>query len=190
MEATSSSVYRWIIVPNLILGWFPLIVALIVRIWWEAKRKLNAVMLLLLAVWLLFFPNAPYVITDLVHLTYMKTKMPIHYDVIFNVFTALTSLTAGFISLYLVHEIISAKFKALGTWLLVAGLLLLCSIGVFLGRFLRWNSWDIVKQPLAIMKDSIALLEQADSLFFIGTFMVFLSLSYLVFYFTIQLKSN
>jgi uncharacterized membrane protein len=147
-------------------------------------------MVILLALWLLFLPNAPYVTTDLVHLTYLKSNMPIHYDVLLNGFTAITALLAGFLSIFLVHEMMIAKLRSAISWILIMILLLLCSIGVFLGRFLRWNSWDIFQKPVAIIQDSLALIEQRDSLLFIGTFMLYMSFLYVIFYFCVQLRAN
>lgn len=184
------STYSWLIIPNLCLAWIPLLLSLWVRLWWNTKQKLNAVMVILLALWLLFLPNAPYVTTDLVHLTYLKSTMPIHYDVLLNAFTAITALLIGLLSIYLVHEMMIAKLRSTLSWLLIISLLLLCSIGVFLGRFLRWNSWDAFQKPIAIIQDSIALIEQKDSLLFIATFMLYLSFLYFIFYFCIRLKAD
>lgn len=186
---SESSLYRWIVIPNLILAWIPLVIALLVKIWWERQRRLNFPMLLLLALWLLFLPNAPYIVTDLVHLTYLKSTVPIHFDILLNFFTAVTALIIGYLSLYVVQDMIQAQFNKWTSWLLMIILLFLCSIGVFLGRFLRWNSWDFFKKPLAIITDSIALFEKQESLLFIGTCMIFISLSYYIFYCSIRLKA-
>jgi uncharacterized membrane protein len=185
-----STTYSWLIIPNLCLAWVPLVFSVCVRLWWDRNRRLNAGMVILLALWLLFLPNAPYVTTDLVHLTYLKSNMPIHYDVLLNGFTAITALLAGFLSIFLVHEMMIAKLRSAISWIQIMILLLLCSIGVFLGRFLRWNSWDIFQKPVAIIQDSLALIEQRDSLLFIGTFMLYMSFLYVIFYFCVQLRAN
>lgn len=139
-------------------------------------------MLLLLCLWLLFLPNAPYMITDLVHLTYLKSTMPVHFDVLLNVFTVLTALMSGFLSLYLIQEMMEDKFSRPISWILTVMLLFLCSIGVFLGRFLRWNSWDLFNNPLKIFQDIALITGQKDSLLFIGAFMLFISFTYFIFY--------
>ncbi|UJF31228.1 DUF1361 domain-containing protein [Paenibacillus hexagrammi] len=135
-----------------------------------------------LAFWLLFYPNSPYIITDIVHLTYLKTSIPIQYDILLNALTAFTALLTGLLSLYIVHEMFMEKFRSRTAWLFVGVLQFLCSIGVFLGRFLRWNSWDIVSDPVEIVQDSLDTIESSSSLIFICAMMLVMCCSYLMVY--------
>lgn len=106
----------------------------------------------LISGWLLFFPNAPYVLTDLLHLR-PRSGIPVWYDLLMLLSFALVSLWMGFQSLQLVQVWIARKSSALMAWSFVAVSLLLSGFGIYLGRFLRWNSWDIVSNPVSLMGD-------------------------------------
>lgn len=106
----------------------------------------------LIAGWLLFFPNAPYVLTDLLHLK-ERGGMPLWFDLLMLLSFALVSLWMGFQSLQLVQTWIAKKTSSWVAWAFVGMSLLLSGFGIYLGRFLRWNSWDIVSRPEALMHD-------------------------------------
>ncbi len=106
----------------------------------------------LISGWLLFFPNAPYVLTDLLHLR-QRTGIPIWYDLLMLLSFALVSLWMGFQSLHLVQVWIARKTSHLMAWSFVGISLMLSGFGIYLGRFLRWNSWDIVSNPLDLLGD-------------------------------------
>jgi uncharacterized membrane protein len=100
-------------------------------------------------VWLLFFPNAFYIITDLIHLQ-RKTNIPIWYDAIIIFSSATLGLLLAFISLFKVEEFLQLKLGNRKTQIAIPFLLFLAAFGVYLGRFLRWNSWDIIQNPLGL----------------------------------------
>ena len=98
------------------------------------------------ALWLLFLPNAPYIVTDFIHLA-PAWRSPLWLDgAILSAF-AWTGILLGFVSLYLVHAVVRHRFGARSGWAAVLGALALTSAGVYLGRFLRWNSWDLLVRP-------------------------------------------
>jgi uncharacterized membrane protein len=96
--------------------------------------------------WLLFLPNAPYILTDLLHLQ-SPTTAPAWYDVAILVSCAGTGLLLGHLSLIDMHQAIAAKFGAAFGWLIALVTLALTGFAIFLGRFLRWNSWDVFVEP-------------------------------------------
>ena len=104
------------------------------------------------ALWLLFFPNAPYIITDLVHLRTIQSG-PIWFDILLVVSCAGTGLAMGFISLSQVQDQFTNAQKAFTGWLIAITALGLASFGIYLGRFLRWHSIDIVRNPLGLFAD-------------------------------------
>jgi uncharacterized membrane protein len=106
----------------------------------------------LLSGWLLFFPNAPYVLTDLLHLR-PRSGIPVWYDLLMLLSFALVSLWMGFQSLQLVQVWIARKSSSLMAWSFVAVSLFLSGFGIYLGRFLRWNSWDIISNPGSLLGD-------------------------------------
>jgi uncharacterized membrane protein len=135
------------LVWNLFLAAIPLGFAVLLS---KIERWLLAAPLL--SGWLLFFPNAPYVLTDLLHLR-PRSGIPVWYDLLMLLSFALVSLWMGFQSLQLVQAWIARKSSALMAWSFVAGCLFLSGFGIYLGRFLRWNSWDIVSNPASLFAD-------------------------------------
>jgi uncharacterized membrane protein len=115
-----------------------------------ARRKL--ILIILLAIWLAFFPNAPYILTDLFHLR-ENTSVPVWFDFILIFSFAWTGLMFGFISLMEIEVILGKFMKKWVVNIAVAFLLFFGSYGIYLGRFLRWNSWDIVQEPKELAKD-------------------------------------
>lgn len=104
------------------------------------------------ALWLLFLPNAPYVLTDLFHIKH-STAMPIWYDLMLVLAFAWTSLLSGIFSLRSVESQIRKSFGKYYAFAMTSTVMFLCSFGIYLGRFLRWNSWDILQQPGALAFD-------------------------------------
>lgn len=105
---------------------------------------------LALASWLLFFPNAPYILTDLFHLKYTK-GMPTWFDLTLILSFAWTGLVFGFISLKNIEKLFEKSISTFLSQVLVSCLLFLTAFGVYLGRFLRWNSWDILQEPMGLL---------------------------------------
>jgi uncharacterized membrane protein len=113
-------------------------------------QKSRFTLFLLLGSWLLFFPNAPYILTDLFHLR-LQTAMPIWFDLILILSFAWTGLLFGFMSLWDIEKIMKVSLKTKYVIMISIVLLFLGSFGIYLGRFLRWNSWDIISEPLTII---------------------------------------
>ncbi|WP_395740848.1 DUF1361 domain-containing protein [Prosthecobacter sp.] len=131
---------------NLFLAAIPLGLSLGLR-----RIKSLTLALPLLAVWLLFFPNAPYVLTDLLHLNETKTPVPKWLDLLMLLSFAAVSLWFGFQSLHIVQHWFARKFSHATAWCVTIGTLGLSGFGVYLGRFDRWNSWDLVHRPFSLL---------------------------------------
>ncbi len=106
----------------------------------------------LLLVWLLFFPNAPYILTDLFHLR-IETAVPIWFDLVMILCFAWTGLLFGFLSLWDIENLFAGKVHSNWVRLISIILLFLGSFGIYLGRYLRWNSWDILSKPFELVYD-------------------------------------
>jgi len=111
----------------------------------------------LVLVWLAFFPNALYVLTDLVHLG-QESSAPLWFDLILLLSYGITGLLFGFGSLFMIEQRIRQLFHKRNIIWLSFGLLYISCFGVYLGRFLRWNSWDLLTNPGQILGDSLARL--------------------------------
>lgn len=107
---------------------------------------------LLLMTWFVFFPNAPYIITDLFHLQH-TSAMPIWYDTVQIVAFAWTGLLFGFLSLREIELLNRKRWGNRMAILVIVGLLFVSGFGIYIGRFLRWNSWDLINHPLHLLGD-------------------------------------
>ena len=122
---------------NLMLAWIPLLLALL--IYDRYRRGASLVRLApALVLWLLFLPNAPYILTDFIHLA-PRQRTPLWLAGLTLSAFGWTGLLLGFVSLYLVHAVARHRFGA-RAWYGVFGALALVSAGIYIGRFKRWNS--------------------------------------------------
>lgn len=130
---------------NLFLAGVPLLLA------WQLKRCAGRVALQLAwgLLWLLFFPNSLYITTDLFHL-WEKPGVPLWFDLVLILSAAINGVVYGFLSLYLVEQELARYVGKRLTAPAVFVLLLACGFGIYLGRFQRWNSWDVLTQPFAL----------------------------------------
>jgi uncharacterized membrane protein len=134
---------------NLFLAFIPWAISTIVIV-----KKINNKFLLFILIisWLIFFPNSPYILTDFFHLNY-RFHIPVWYDFIEILSFAWTGLIFGFVSLmdieFLLGQYINKKIISV----LLVVFLFLGSFGIYLGRFLRWNSWDIFTNPFCLISD-------------------------------------
>ena len=143
---TGSMMYTFL-VWNLFLAAIPAAAAgLLVR------ARTTTAQLLLAGVWLAFLPNAPYIVTDLMHLR-LRSAAPAWFDVALLVSCAATGLLLGYTSLADVQRVVARRFGEAVAWLGAAATLVLCAFGIYLGRFLRWNSWDVVTDPFGLFTD-------------------------------------
>lgn len=170
---------------NLVLAWVPFVVALVVYV--RASSASVASLVGLSCVWLLFFPNAPYVVTDLKHIG-RGGGIPILYDVLLLSAAAWTGLLLGLTSLFLMHGIARRFLGVVNAWAVVVVVLVLSSFGVYLGRVQRWNSWDVFTRPEALLRDATQGLH-ARPLALTVLFTSFLLVTYLVLYSFARLSS-
>ncbi len=138
---------------NLFLAWIPFLCGMGMAVLY--KRRAAAWQYIVpLIVWLLFFPNAAYLVTDLYNLTDMP-PVPFWYDVGFFATLAWTGLLLAVAALQIVQRMVKQSFGVIWSWIVVMIVVGLNGVGIYLGRFLRWNSWDVITDPFAIVQDAI-----------------------------------
>jgi len=147
MAYTETRGHGWL-AWNLFLAWIPFLLSLLVYARSRAGARLRELAALGL-LWLVFFPNAPYLLTDLKHIG-GGGRVPLLYDVLLLSAGAWTGLLLGMTSLFLMHATARRLTGALNAWALVVGVLGLSSFGIYLGRVQRWNSWDVVVHPQSL----------------------------------------
>jgi uncharacterized membrane protein len=138
---------------NLALAWIPFIFASIAYMVSWSRRLLFLIVPVCAFIWLIFFPNAPYILTDFQHLSTNANTAPLWYDVLMLIWFAWTGLFLGLVSLHFMQEIVTRTFGRVTGWLFTILVTILSSVGIFLGRFYRWNSWDVLGDPLPIAHD-------------------------------------
>lgn len=178
-ESTQFSYLVW----NLFLAWIPLLFAvrlthvLRYKLWstWEAMS--------LSALWLLFLPNSFYMISDFIHLQEVR-RIDILYDTLMFTSFIYTGVVLGFSSLYLVHMQLRKRMPEGEAAAWVGLVLALCSGAIYIGRDLRWNSWDIMTNPGGLLFDVsdriVHISTYPHMLLTVITFFILLSSMYLL----------
>lgn len=161
---------------NIVLAWVPLGLALFA---YDRRRRGTGFTKLAipLVLWLLFLPNAPYLLTDF-RLLRAYRNMPVWFDVSMLTAFAWTGLLLGFVSVFLVQEIARRAAGPRAGWACAVGSLGVCGLGIYLGRNLRWNSWDLIVQPLSVLEDVAVRLDSPRLIAVSVVLGVFLTLAY------------
>lgn len=136
---------------NLALAWVPLACAWLTEA--GGDRPISRSRLIVLGIpWLLFFPNAPYLVTDFVHLR-DRPEAPLWFDIAMLSAFAWAGMLLGLRSLATADRIVRRRLGRVGGWVFVASIALLTGLGIYLGRFLRINSWDVLLAPHAVLAE-------------------------------------
>jgi uncharacterized membrane protein len=143
----SGQLYYIFLAWNLFLAWIPFAISQNV-----AGVKNRWKILFLVGAWLLFLPNAPYIITDFLHLK-ARPPIPYWYDILLLFSSALNGLLLGLLSLLSVEKFLANRFGNRVSGLIILCSFFLCAFGIYIGRYLRWNSWDIIVNPDEIAGD-------------------------------------
>ena len=178
------------LVWNLFLAWLPLIFAFLARERYQNAVRSDWRFAGLACTWLLFFPNAPYIFTDLIHLIYGPYQ---HFwvDLTLILICGFTGLVLGFVSLYLMQSVVAKMYGRAASWFFVAAVAGLSSFGVYLGRVLRFNSWDVLVKPVRLYRGinhwAADPLANANTFAFPVLFATFLFIAYVLLYALTQL---
>ncbi len=173
---------------NLFLAWVPLFFALVGRRLQSRKQmSINVRSILIyicLGFWLLFFPNSPYIITDLIHLTETQRHL-LWFDSVSFFIVALAGLSMGLYSLFVAHQIILRLTGHFRAWGIISLSVILSGFGLYLGRFVRFNSWDLFTNPVFLLRKSFQELQnplaiQMTTVFSLVVMVLYISLKLLL----------
>ena len=169
---------------NLFLAWLPLIFSIWTITLYKSNPEKRWVLFFPGFLWLLFFPNAPYIITDFLHLK-QRPGIPIWYDILMLATFAWTGFFLAIASLRTMQMLVKDHLGWFPSWVFATSALTLAGIGIYLGRFSRWNSWDIFLSPKEILTDiAVRILNPLNNMNFFGftgIITTFLIISYLMF---------
>jgi uncharacterized membrane protein len=148
----SRTIIFFFLLWNLFLAWIPYLSSL----WADHLHRRHPhrwwVLILPGVLWLAFFPNAPYIVTDFWHLQ-ERAPVPMWYDIGMLSAFALSGLFLAVFSLRTMQHLVRTYTGPVASWLFVAAVLGLGGLGIYLGRFLRWNSWDLLLHPRGVLTD-------------------------------------
>lgn len=130
--------------------------------------------------WLLCLPNAPYIITDFVHLHHSKKPM-LYYDIFMLFSFATTGLTLGVVSLNTLYQLFLKHYHLRMANRFRVITVILTGFGIYLGRFLRFNTWDIFTQPISLLKQSLNSLTDSNTWYIILGYALLLYLLHVFF---------
>lgn len=173
------------LVWNLFLAWLPLVFALLACELDRRGERGNWRFASLAVAWLVFFPNAPYIFTDVVHLTISFYR---HFwvDLSLVLLCAFTGFLLGFVSLYQMQAMVARRFGRAAGWGFVAVVAALAAFGTYLGRFMRFNSWDVLARPMTLTKSIGAWVANPEThphgLAFAVLFATFFFIAYVMLY--------
>jgi uncharacterized membrane protein len=161
---------------NLVLAWIPLLLSLFLRqTGWQRRLFWLAGLL-----WVSFYPNSFYIVTDFIHMKkFGSNGIPKWYDLITFSGFAFAGVFLGSLSLYLLHLAIRERFGYRMGWAFAVMMLGLGSIGIYVGRFLRWNSWEVITRPWKLWSEVGILVDDSPKvLAFTTTFFLFSLMAY------------
>lgn len=142
---------RYSFIPwNLALAWLSLLTAWLLVSHVKRRPWLEWQGIGLTVLWLLFLPNTWYVLTDFIHVV-PNGEISQLFDIVLIWLLVFTGFLLGIASLFLVHKQLLARLHLAKSWVFIEGAILISSFAIYLGRDLRWNSWDIISNPAGLL---------------------------------------
>lgn len=157
----TQSIFFFFLIWNLFLAYTPLGLTSIMRQQNSQMKKWYWFYPALL-LWLLILPNAPYIITDFVHLK-KETNVPVWFEVLLIASFSTCGMLFGLASMKDVFSLITKRSSQRVAWIAMAAFSVLCGFGMYVGRFLRYNSWDILQKPYSLTVDIFCSLTNAET---------------------------
>jgi uncharacterized membrane protein len=177
--AVSGSTRYAFLAWNIVLAAVPLALALLAEI--AAERRIRLLVPALAVLWLVFLPNAPYIVTDGFAHAGNDPPLPLWFDIVLFSAFASTGLGFGLVSVHMLKRLARRRLNARTVWALLAIALTASSFGIFLGRFVQLNSWDLLTQPLAVLQASFQQVSPAQAVEFTVGFTAFLFTAFVLF---------
>ena len=182
------SMYLLFLIWNLFLAIIPYVLSSnIYNNFFDSTKKIQNIISLF--IWLLFIPNTFYILTDFTHV-HFKSVFQFGLDILIFTSFSLAGFYAGLLSFNQIHQLTIAKYgRKIGN-LFIIFISFLSAFGIYLGRVLRFNSWDIISKPIALTYRSIQALFNLETFIYTFQLGIIILISYLLFYHLKQNKFN
>ena len=178
------------LVWNLFLAWAPYVFSLLAALLQRWKPHAWMLLLIISGLWLIFFPNALYIVTDFYHLE-MRPPIPLWFDIGLISLYAFSGCFLAAASLRSMQHLARRYLGRLLGWLFAGAAIALSAVGVYLGRFGRWNSWDLFENPWAIFKDiALPAINPFENPGFLGFTLMFTALMLVIYLMFVNLSPS
>ncbi|MED4604328.1 DUF1361 domain-containing protein [Paenibacillus validus] len=192
LRLLKQNTYYDFLIWNLFLAWIPYVLSSVAAILHERFTSVPRLALTVIGiVWILFLPNAPYIVTDMIHLTILKSNYTAegHLGLGFSYWNdfmvimlfAWNGLLLGAVSMHQWHAILRVRTSSQVSWVCAALVSFLSAYGILLGREYRLNSWDLLTNPASIGRSVVDSLHP-EALLFCGMFGLFIFAVYAMVY--------
>ncbi|MDJ0973954.1 MAG: DUF1361 domain-containing protein [Planctomycetota bacterium] len=146
---------------NLFLAWVPYGLSVLATCVPAPRGRVPVGLVAVFFAWLFFLPNAPYIVTDVIYVFRAPAGYAPLYALIVAGF-ATTGLVLGLASIRLMHEVLRERLGPRTTWAVLGSVFVLTGVGVYVGRVLRWNSWDVLMRPGELVGTTLSALANVE----------------------------
>jgi uncharacterized membrane protein len=184
----TNSTYLLFLIWNLFLAFIPYFLSssIFKNFFNKSKKTQNSLYGL---VWLLFIPNSFYILTDFTHL-HFKTTFQFSLDMLIISSFSFVGFYVGLLSIHTMRQLVIAKYGNTKGNIFILTISFLSAFGIFLGRVLRFNSWDIISKPIQLASTSINALFSLETIIYTLQLGTIILISYILFYYWKQNKDN
>lgn len=176
----TQSVYLLFLIWNLFLAFIPYFFSSYIKADLSLNRS-NFKNLIYISIWLLFIPNTFYLITDFVHLHH-ENQFQFWFDFILLSSFIVAGFYLGILSIATLQQQIEFFYTKSISVLFTISISYLCGFGIYLGRILRFNSWDILSDPFSLINSIFDCLSQSEAWIFtleLGSLICLVNFAYL-----------
>jgi uncharacterized membrane protein len=172
----TQTVFLFFLIWNLFLAIIPYLIMIYLKtLNYNSTNKLKSYLMIL--IWIVFLPNSFYIITDLIHLS-KSDQSTFWYDLILIGSFSIVGFFLGIQSIFEFEKIAKKDFNSKKVDFIIPLLCFLCGLGIYLGRILRYNSWDIISNPLNLSEDIASKIMSSEMIFFSANFGIFIYIFY------------
>lgn len=184
----TNSTFLLFLIWNLFLAYIPYFLSssIFKNFFNKSKKTQNSLYGL---VWLLFIPNSFYILTDFTHL-HFKTTFQFSLDMLIISSFCFVGFYVGLLSIHTIRQLVIAKYGNTKGNIFILIISYLSAFGIYLGRVLRFNSWDIISKPIQLAYTSIYALFSFETIIYTLQFGTIILISYILFYYWKQNKDN